>query len=82
MVIDRRIKQIMDKLLVVFASAPKGELRNIAEHNCNFREYKMNNYIYRAGNVPRYCYIVIQGNVKVESPGFEAKKMMEMLIVG
>lgn len=42
----------------------------------------MNNYIYRAGLVPKHCYIVIKGNVKLDTPGFEAKKMKEMAIVG
>lgn len=42
----------------------------------------MHNYIYRAGSIPKNCYLVINGNVKVDSPGFEVKKMMEMVIVG
>ena len=42
----------------------------------------MNSYIYRAGYVPRYSYVVIKGNVKLEVPGFEARKMLEMVIVG
>jgi len=42
----------------------------------------MNSYIYRAGFTPKSCFIVIDGNVKLDSPGFEAKKMLEMMIVG
>lgn len=71
----------MEKLTKVFPTASKLELKGLAEHNCIFREYKMNNYIYRAGYTPKFCYIVIRGQVKLDSPGFEAKKMLEMVIV-
>lgn len=66
----------MEKLIKAFPTASKLELRTLADQNCVFKEYKMNNYIYRAGYVPRFCYIVIKGNIKLDSPGFEAKKMM------
>lgn len=42
----------------------------------------MHSYIYRAGNIPEYCYVIISGNVKTETPGFSAKKMLEMAIIG
>lgn len=66
----------------MFVDVSKNELRIIADSSCKFKELKMNNYIYREGSVPEACYIVINGNVKIESPGFEAKKMLEMIIVG
>ena len=60
----------MEKLIKAFPEAPKAELRMLADQSCIFKEYKMNSYIYRAGYVPRYCYIVIKGNVKLDYPGF------------
>jgi signal-transduction protein with cAMP-binding, CBS, and nucleotidyltransferase domain len=82
MVKTRRIDAVMSKLLKVFEHAPLEELKNLAEFNCVFKEYKIHNYIYRAGSVPKACYLMVKGNVKVDSPGFEVKKMMEMVIVG
>lgn len=37
MVKSRRIETIMEKLLKVFVTAPKSELRQLAEHDCTFR---------------------------------------------
>ena len=82
MVKTRRIDAVMSKLLKVFEAAPIEELRHLAEFNCVFKEYKIHSYVYRAGSIPNACYLVVKGNVKVDSPGFEVKKMMEMIIVG
>ena len=42
----------------------------------------MNSSIYHAGETPEYCYILAKGNVKIEAPGFSARKMMDMSIIG
>jgi CRP-like cAMP-binding protein len=42
----------------------------------------MNSLIYRAGTEPEYCYVVVTGNVKLESVNFSAKRLMELSVVG
>ena len=42
----------------------------------------MNNYVYRAGTTPKHVYIVIKGNIKIDTPGFEIKNINSMAIVG
>ena len=81
MVKARRLKAVMEILTLVFANADREELKSMAEF-CSFREFKMNNHIYRAGLVPRFCYVVVQGSVKIESPGTGMKKSLETAIVG
>jgi hypothetical protein len=80
-VTSRRIEAIMERLLRVFPLASKSELRSLAEHDCSFREYKMNSYLYRAGAPPKSCYVVVKGSVRVDSPGLEAKKLLETAVV-
>lgn len=42
----------------------------------------MNSLIYRAGTEPDYCYVVVTGNVKLESSNYSAKRFMELSVIG
>ena len=65
----------MQALASVFTSASKLSLRILAEDGCVFHEMKMHSIIYRAGQLPEFCYVLSEGSVKLESSGFSAKSI-------
>lgn len=78
---NRRVDTILEVLTKHFKDATKRELKALAENGCSFKEMIINNYAYRAGSTPEYVYILLEGNVKLEVPGFSARKMMDMTIL-
>lgn len=41
----------------------------------------MNNYIYRASSKPEEVYILLEGMVKLEKPGFSQQTLKENILV-
>lgn len=48
----------------------------MAANKCEFREVRMNTYLFRAGEKAEYCFVVLDGNVRLDSASYEHKKMM------
>ncbi len=41
----------------------------------------MNNYIYRASSKPEEVYVLLEGMVKLEKPGFSQQTLKETLLI-
>ena len=54
----------------------------MAANSCVFREVRMNTHLFRAGDKAEHCFIILEGNVRLDSPGFEHQKIMQMAIIG
>lgn len=53
----------------------------LAESGCKIKEYTINTYIYRTGDIPEAVYIIHKGSIKFEKHGY-SYKAMELVVKG
>ncbi len=58
-----------------FPQVERKFLMGLAKAGCYYKEWRINDFIYRAGDVPKEVYLLMEGYVKLEKQGFSAKKM-------
>ena len=78
---QQKIDVLYKGLRNFFPNLERKVLVNLAKEGCYYKEFRINDFIYRAGNIPEEVYLLEEGNIKMEKPGFSAKKMFEMTII-
>ena len=78
---EQKYEVIYKGLKMFFPHVEKKPLMGLAKSGCHYKEFRINDLIYRAGSVPNEVYLLMEGNVKLEKLGFSAKKMFEVVII-